>query len=294
MTQVLAEQEWRAAAAAHADRVDALTAGHRERRARGIPHPVEDFVFTYYPFTPSAIRRWHPGLGVRLAGAAADPRAQWRHYRIVDDGVELDVAAYLAARGDTLTFVRDLLTRTADRPPQLGCFGLHEWAMVYRQRPDEVRHSRWPLRLRRAGTDAVVEANPLRCSHFDAFRFFTEPARPLNSLTPTRASQADLDQPGCLHATMDLYKWAMKLAPAIPSELVADTLELALDLRVLDMRASPYDLRDLGIEPIAVETPEGKATYAGEQRRYAARGQALRMRLLSACASVPAERASID
>ena len=283
MTQVLAEQEWRAAAAAHADRVDALTAGHRERRARGIPHPVEDFVFTYYPFTPSAIRRWHPGLGVRLAGAAADPRVQWRHYRIVDDGVELDVAAYLAARGDTLTFVRDLLTRTADRPPQLGCFGLHEWAMVYRQRPDEVRHSRWPLRLGRAGTDAVVEANPLRCSHFDAFRFFTEPARPLNLLQPTRADQLDLDQPGCLHAGMDLFKWAMKLAPGIPSELVADCLELAFALRRLDMRASPYDVARLGLEPIPVETPEGKAAYVTEQREYAARAADLRARLTLAC-----------
>ncbi len=273
-------------AAAHAERIDALTAGHRERRARGIPHPVEDFLFTYYPFTPSAIRRWHPGPGVRLAGAASHPRALWRHYRVVDDGIELDVAAYLAARGDALTFVRDLLRRTAARPPQLGCFALHEWAMVYRLPPEQVRHSRWPLRLGPADTDAVVESNPLRCSHFDAFRFFTDPARPLNALAPTRDTQADLDQPGCLHATMDLYKWAMKLAPAVPSELVGDTLELALDLRVLDMRASPYDLRAMGLDPIPVETPEGKAAYVTEQRRYAALGQTLRARLISACDAV--------
>jgi hypothetical protein len=279
-------------AAAHAERTDALTAGHRERRARGIPHPVEDFLFTYYPFTPSAIRRWHPGPGVRLEGAASDPRAQWRHYRVVGDSVELDHAAYLAARGDALRFVRDLLRRTAARPPQLGCFALHEWAMVYRLPPEQVRHSRWPLRLGPAGTDAVVESNPLRCSHFDAFRFFTDPARPLNALAPTRDTQADLDQPGCLHATMDLYKFAMKLAPAVPSELVGDTLELALDLRVLDMRASPYDLRAMGLDPIPVETPEGKAAYVTEQRRYAARGQALRTRLIDACDAVVQAAAS--
>ena len=286
MLEVLDEPTWRAAASAHADRVDALTAGHRERRARGIPHPVEDFVFTYYPFTPSAVRRWHPGPGVRLEGAAADPRAGWRHYRVVGDGVELDHPAYLAARGDTLRFVRALLSRTAGRAPQWGCFALHEWAMVYRLRADEVRHARWPLRLGSAGTDTVVEANPLRCSHFDAFRFFTEPARPLNALTPTRDRQAELDQPGCLHAGMDLYKWAMKLAPAIPSDLVADALELALDLRVLDMRASPYDLRAMGVVPIEIETPEGKAAYVTEQRRYAARAQALRACLLAACDAV--------
>ena len=288
MVLVLEESQWRDAAAAHAQRVDALTAGHRERRARGIPHPVEDFLFTYYPFTPAAIRRWHPGPGVRLAGARHDERATWRHYRVVGEDVELDLAAYRQARGDTVSFVRDLLVRTAARTAQLGCFALHEWAMVYRLRPDEVRHARWPLRLGSAGTDAVVEANPLRCSHFDAFRFFTAPARPLNALTPTRASQTDLDQPGCLHATMDLYKWAMKLAPGVPGELVGDCLELALDLRVLDMRASPYDLRAMGLTPIPVETPEGKAAYVTEQHRYAARGQQLRARLLQACEALDA------
>ena len=39
------------------------------------------------------------------------------------------------------------VTATHARPAQLGCFGLHEWAMVYRQSPDEVRHAAWPLRL---------------------------------------------------------------------------------------------------------------------------------------------------
>jgi len=286
VTRLLDEATWRTAASAHAERVDVLTAGHRERRARGIPHPVEDFVFTYYPFTPSAVRRWHPGPGVRLAGAASDPRAQWRHYRVVGNSVQLDQAAYLAARGDTLRFVRELLSRTAGRPAQWGCFALHEWAMVYRLRPDEVRHARWPLRLGSSGTDTVVEENPLRCSHFDAFRFFTDPARPLNAHAPTRASQVELDQPGCLHAGMDLYKWAMKLAPAIPSDLVADALDLALDLRVLDMRASPYDLRAMGVTPIEVETPEGKAAYVTAQRTYAARAQLLRARLLAACDAV--------
>ena len=85
---------------------------------------------------------------------------------------------------------------------------------------------------------------------------------------------------------MDLYKWAMKLVPAIPSDLVADALELALDLRVLDMRASPYDLRAMGVVPIEVETPEGKAAYVAEQRRYAARSQVLRARLLAVCDAV--------
>ena len=73
-----------------------------------------------------------------------------------------------------------------------------------------------PLRLGQAGTDAVVEAHPIRCTHFDAFRFFTPPAVGRNRLQPTRETQPELEQPGCLHATMDLYKWAYKLEPGHP------------------------------------------------------------------------------
>ena len=87
---------------------------------------------------------------------------------------------------------RELLAATARRPAQLGCFGMHEWAMVYRQTQDEVRHNAWPLRLspdghRRGGRGE----RGVRCSHFDAFRFFTAPARPLNVLQPTRETQHD-------------------------------------------------------------------------------------------------------
>ena len=180
--------------------------------------------------------------------------------------VQLDAPAYLAARGSTVEFVRSLLNATASRPAHLGCLALHEWAMVYRLDQESVRHRRLPLRLGSAGTDLVVESLPLTCTHFDAFRFFTDPARPRNAVQPKRIDQVDLDQPGCLHAGMDLYKWAMKLAPAIPSELVADCFGHARSLRVLDMRASPYDVTELGYEPIPIETPAGKAAFTAYQQ----------------------------
>ncbi|MFZ5870557.1 MAG: 3-methyladenine DNA glycosylase, partial [Actinomycetota bacterium] len=100
---------------------------------------------------------------------------------------------------------------------------------------------------------------------------------------PPRTRQVDLEQPGCLHATMDLYKWAYKLTPAVPSELVADCFGLARDVRTLDMRASPYDLSALGYQPVKVETAEGKAQYVSAQREFAERGAALRHRLLAVC-----------
>lgn len=301
--RTLDPRDWAPREAAHRERADALTAGRRDRALRHEKHPIEDFLFTYYSVTPGQLRRWHPGAGTVLAGAgiqgpdrAPSERAGWREYRPVSsdrpDDLVFDAAAFLARRGSTVDFVDRLLRATLERPASLGCFGLHEWAMVYRQRPDELRHSSLPLRLGHAGTDAVVEANPIRCSHFDAFRFFTPEAAPRNELQPTRATQPDLEQPGCLHAGMDVYKWASKLGPAVPGEVLLDCFVLARDIRELDMRASPYDVTGwigadgLPLEPVAIETPDGKREYARLQAGFADRGNLLRERVLDAIAEL--------
>lgn len=280
--QILTETEWRERATAHAARVDAATSAHLARRQDHRKHPVEDFLFTYYSFKPAQLRRWHPGAGVALEAAHRAPHRDWRFYRTIGEVVGVDIEAFVVDRGETLRFVRELVSRTAARQGRFGCFGMHEWAMVYRLDQSDVRHSDWPLRLGQDGTDAVVESHHIACSHYDAYRFFTPAAAPRNSLSPTRADQTAYEQPGCLHAGMDLYKWAHKLLPAMPSDLVMDCFELARDIRGLDMRAAPYDLRELGYEPVRIETSEGKAQYAAEQRAFAARGQALRERLVAA------------
>ena len=276
---VLAAADWRAREAAHAERADALTAAHRERRARGEKHPIEDFLFTYYSYSPGLLRRWHPGAGVELADAAGTPRAEWRWYvtGAASGSLAVDVDAMRREKGPMLALVEQVLRRTVARPAQFGCFGLHEWAMVYRQ--GEHRHP-VPLRLGQAATDEVVEAHDIRCTHFDAYRFFTPDAAPRNRFAPTRETQPDLEQPGCLHANMDVYKWAVKLGPLAPGEVLLDAFELARDIRHLDMQASPYDMAAWGGEPVRIETPEGKAEYVRRQRGFAERANALRARLL--------------
>jgi hypothetical protein len=288
---VLPRAAWLARAAEHAERVDTWVQPHLERRRRGTAHPVHDFLFTYYSQRPAALRRWHPGYGVTLLDAPE--YADLRGYRIVPrdrhletarggaDPVGLSVSAdLLQSQRPLIESIRRLMVATASRPPTLGCFGLHEWAMVYRT--DDARHD-WPLRLGGDGTDAVVESHRIGCSHFDAFRFFTEPARPLNTLQPGRDDRATFEQPGCLHAGMDLYKHAFRLTPLVPSELVADTFALAWDIRVLDMRASPYDFTDLGFDPVRIETAEGKSEYVAAQRAFAERATPLRQRLIEEC-----------
>jgi hypothetical protein len=279
---VLAEDEWTALAAEQATRIDRWTAPHRERRLRGETHPVLDFLFTYYSETPGRLRRWHPGAGRLIDGPAARERLSRPFYAETGPGIGLDVAAFLDRRGELVARVADLLRATAGRPGQFGCFGLHEWAMLYRPDDGEVRHG-IPLRLGVEGTADVVDSHRVQCSHFDAYRFFSRRGRPLNALSPTRETQRDLEQPGCLHAGMDLYKWAYKLSPATPGELVVDCFELAVEIRELDMRASPYDLREHGYRPVAIETPEGKAEYVAAQREFNRRGAGLRRRLLDVC-----------
>ncbi|WP_336652318.1 MULTISPECIES: 3-methyladenine DNA glycosylase [unclassified Leucobacter] len=303
---MLRQNEWRSREIAHQLRADALTAAHRERKLLGERHPVEDFLWTYYSVKPAELRRWHPGAGVVLENAAPD-RGAWRHYTPVRRGdseariaagsagstaehAAVDVVGFFAKRGGTVDYVETLLRRTLDRAPRFGCFGLHEWAMVYRMTSEQLRHTALPLRIGHEATDLVVESHPIGCTHFDAFRFFTPEAAPLNALQPTRESQPELEQPGCLHAGMDVYKWAAKLGPIVPGETLLDAFELARDIREVDMRASPYDVSafvgasGVQLQAIPIETAAGKREYARLQRGFADRGNALRLRVLDAIA----------
>jgi hypothetical protein len=278
--RILAEFEWAPRADAHRSRVASFTAGHRTRARHGQRHPVWDFLFTYYSLRPRQLGVWHPGYGTVLAGPGAGQYLTRAGYSAADDGVTVS-RDHLRSRLGAVGFVAGLLRSTASRPPRFGCFGMHEWAMVYRA--GGVRHTGVPLRLGPAGTDAVVESMSLRCSHFDAFRFFTAPAAARNEGRPARATQGDWEQPGCLHANMDIYKWCYKLSPLVDSDLLLSCLELAAEARALDMQASPYDLREFGFEPVAVEEPAGRAEYVRRQGLVADRAALLRATLLARC-----------
>ena len=290
---VLTEDQWLPLSLQHRERVQPFVDGFLDRRSAGRKHPVEDFLFTYYSQKPGQLLRWHPGAGVVLTGAAAAERTDWKFYRPLTDAelaaqgldggttaVTVDLAGFGSARGSAVDFTRTLLSRTAARKPSLGCFGMHEWAMAYKSEVNGIRHDYLQLRLGAEGTDRLVEKSRIKCTHIDAFRFYTPQAVPLNELTPTRENQPDLEQPGCLHANMDLYKWTYKLVPLLPSDLVMDCFELSWRIRVMDMRASPYDLQDWGYTPIPVETPAGRSEYVAAQRGFSEESQQLRARIL--------------
>ena len=186
----------------------------------------------------------------------------------------------MAARRDLAAGIHALLVATAGRPANFGCFGMHEWAMVYRLTEDETRHP--PTRSGSARPAPTRWSRPTgsRCSHFDAYRFFTAPARPLNILNPAAHDRPPSSSPrACTPAWTSTSRlqarprWSRR-------ELVTDCFELARDIRIFDMRAAPYDFSGLHIDhtgeewtPIKVETPEGKREYVEAQKQFAEHGQ---------------------
>lgn len=284
--EVMPELQWRARAQAHRDRVQSLLGGVTPQQAAADrANPITNFLFTYYTFKPSKLDRWSPGDGFALQVSdqqAAKMLARgWQgHDRWTLHGRPSNL--------DSLRRTRLVLEATARRAPVWNCYNYHEWAMLYK---GNARFQQLPLRVSQSVVDTVVQGGA-RCTHFDAFRFFADDARPLNSKTLTRATQLDHEQPACLHTAMDLFIYACRLSPWIPSELLGDALAVAIQARWLDMRASPYDLAAafgdhsaFDSSPIKVELAAGRKQFANLQARLAADAAPVRRELARAYAA---------
>jgi hypothetical protein len=272
----LSIEVWQERARKHQARVSEWVDPFLDRRSRHARHPVYDFLFEYYSFRPGQLLRWSPGPGVILEGAKMTGGAGvWENA-----GPGQRLRAFPANRLPFVDWAINFLSTIADRAPNFSCFGLHEWAMVYRE--PAIRHQEVPLRLTRSALDSFLESQQLSCTHFDAFRFFSERAKPRNSVQLERKLTTEMDQPACIHVNMDLYRFCYKVSPWIESELLADAFALALSARELDMRASPYDLTEFGFEPIPIETADGRAHYVRLQREIACSAKPIRQGVLNA------------
>lgn len=278
----LSANEWQGHARAHRERAEQWTQPYRARRAAGQLHPIYDFLFIYYRNKPSQLEAWHPGLGVGLADVPENTHFKETHYTEEAGVTALDPKKLDERTRHRLEMALRLCRTVRARPPAFGCFGMHEWAMVYRGDTEgEVRHGeRLSLRLGQEATDAFVRSRPIQCTHFDAFRFFSPEAKVYNRIEPTKDSRLENEQCGCLHTNMDLYKLAAQCMPWIGSDLLWQCFEFAVGARQLDMQASPYDCRPLGFEPVKVETPAGKLEYEKRQRALSDEARPLRDALI--------------
>ena len=268
----------------HQKLTQAITQPMRIRKSRQQRHPVFDFIHTYYSFSLGRLEKWHPGVGFAIQ-KPEELELSSKYYRHHEETYWIDPSLLTTKGRDRLEWIKNLLEKTQARAPMLACHGLHEWAMVFAG--DDVRHRESaPLRLTQTEIDEIVKTRPICCSHFDAFRFFTPSAKPLNKIHPTLLAREEYEQPGCIHANMDLYKWAYKSSPWISSKLLRETLFFAIEAREIDMRASPYDLREYGYDPIQIETKEGRREYEQLQNELYLNGLPLRQSLIDSLAKI--------
>ena len=277
-SKTLTAQDWQERKLRHENRVDELTADYLEARSHHKKQPVMDFLFEYFQFRPSALRRWSPGFDVALEFTSESELPPLREMVIRDGHAWLDLNQFPTKRLNSVRWMLQLLKNSQEKRPSFGCFGMHEWAMVYKT--DAIRHAQLGLRMEPEELAAFVESRPLVCTHFDAFRFFTPEAVPLNKFQLSRETFADTEQPGCIHSNMDLYKWAYKLYPWISSDLLLEAFELAVEARTIDMQASPYDLAADGLPPIKIETEAGRAEYLEAQHTIYEKGLPIRQKLI--------------
>jgi hypothetical protein len=281
--QILSPDVWHTLRDDHKAKVLPWITPRLERRSRHESHPVDDFLFEYYPISTNKLLNWHPGFGCDLTATKIEfEEFPIGSYEFVDNKIQLR-SEWLAKNQEAAISLIEFLAKSQERSIRSGCFGLHEWAMVLGT--EDVRHEKWPLRLSQEQIRATIDEVGLRCTHFDAFRFFTPIAVPLNPLQLTPVDRNEVEQPGCLHANMDLYKYAQRFAPIVGSEIVRSAFALAKDIRSVDMQTAPYDLADLGVVPIPVETQSGRDEFAKLQIGFAQRAQILRTELIQALKS---------
>lgn len=279
-------------------------------------NPIYNFLHTYYRYSASDLMLYSPGMYVTLLDIA-DKSNDCIHKKFLqlqqNPSISTDShsGTYVIKGDDSvadgrygwikLSRNRDILFNTINSKPNYNCYGLHEWAMLYSTSGNgssgdqRDRHqSTLELRVNQSVINHVVETSKLTCTHFDAFRFFHTKAQSYNTITPlTRSNQIEHEQPACIHACMDLFKYAYELHPLINSRLLQQALRIALKARLLDMAASPYLVKDYIVEHddmlvgssisssgcIPIETAEGRKEYVILQENLYKESQVIRKEL---------------
>lgn len=273
------EEVWLTKKREHETQLTSILDPYLEKRSKQLKDPVLDFLFEYYPFRPAHLKRWSPGIGRSLQFKSPDSLPEISEFTVEENRAFLNPILLPTKRVRSAEWIVGMLKSSSQNKPLFGCLGMHEWAMVYRA--ENVRHDQIPLRLSDQDVEEFVESRPLLCTHFDAFRFFTGLAKPMNKHVLDRDNFEEMEQPGCIHTNMDLYKWSFKLYPWISGELLADAFLNAVEARKIDMQASPYDVRSFGLDPIRIETEEGRLEYVQKQMEIYRVSMPIRNRLIS-------------
>ena len=148
--------------------------------------------------------------------------------------------------------------------------------MVYGLEQDEVRHESWPLRL---GPDAVRVGRRRAGGALHALRRLPvlHPRGRAAQRAAAHARDAARPRAAGLPARDDGPLQVVREVRRAGRQRPRCRRVRARARRPrLDMQAAPYDLRALGYEPVAIETPDGRAEYVRRQRELVDRAAPLR------------------
>jgi hypothetical protein len=216
---VLDRHEWTERAESHRERVRVLLqdgmVDHKGAQPDGTEfggldpkNPIFNFLLDYYNIRgrkgTRRLAKWSPGINVVLRDAEHGRDVEEPQGLLARKCVRTDAhggglvfsAVHLAAVdpdtfAKTFEWYRMILAATAEHQPVLNCFGLHEWAMIYRPpgapEPPSLAYQKdvLPLRVSQEVINAAVERRGVKCTHIDAIRFFAQDAAPLNKHTGT-------------------------------------------------------------------------------------------------------------
>jgi hypothetical protein len=153
--QILSSNVWHQLRDDHKEKVLPWITPRLERRSRHESHPVDDFLFEYYPISTNKLLNWHPGFGTSLEATEIEyedfPTGS---YEFIDNKIQIR-NEWLSKNQEAVISLIDFLTKTQERSVRSGCFGLHEWAMVLGT--EDVRHEKWQLRLSQEQIRATID-----------------------------------------------------------------------------------------------------------------------------------------
>lgn len=225
VVRVMMKETWLQAAKEERNRVNRLL-NPNDYQDRN--HPIYNFIFVYFFFNRKILFQYSPGIHVEIEGVHDS-----QELMSINLAPELQSVSsqrnFLAISSNEKKISKKFLQRTLhllksiqSKLPSFWCFGLHEWAMQYNSiQQTSTKNSTFqslPLRVTQQQIESLL--NPprhenqysvprLRCTHYDAIRFFTPSSVPLNAVSPspTRLTVDQFDQPGCIHVNMDLFKY---------------------------------------------------------------------------------------
>ena len=134
--KILESVHWKQAMADHKDRVQEWTTPYKKRRSKTESHPVHDFLFSYYSYSIGRLESWHPPAGTHLEFSPTENKHIPSHF---SENYYTKKGGYLfldptksVSRLNSHRWILQLLEHTQKNKPIYGCYGMHEWAMVYK------------------------------------------------------------------------------------------------------------------------------------------------------------------